>query len=153
MLKRLTKYSPVLAIALLTYAASDFSVAGTPHYRWVDDRGSPVHSDRPPPKGVDYEVISPGSSLKRGVSAEEGAVPLETAPSAGNEFDQINTDEQGRLKKNPELCARARKDLEALTSDAKIKVRNKQGDFRYLNPQEIQIEQARAKEQITVYCN
>ena len=127
-------------------------VSGEDYYRWLDERGEPVHSDRPPPQGIDYEVISTGSGLKRVVSADEGAVPPETRPRVGNEFDPVDPRNQSRLKKNPELCDRAKNDLEALTSGAKVKVRNNQGEFRYLEQEEIQIEQARAREQISVYC-
>jgi hypothetical protein len=122
------------------------------HYRWLDDRGNPVYSDRAPPKGVDYEVISAGSSLKRVVSAEEGAVPLEIEPRAGNEFDQVDAAKAKRIKKNPELCQRARKNLETLTSSPKVKVRNDQGEVRYLDPAEMEVQRQTAKAQISVYC-
>ena len=66
----------VLATAALVLAGS-LANAGQVVYRWKDDRGNPVNSDRPPPKGVDYEVISTQSSMVRPVDSKEGAVPLE----------------------------------------------------------------------------
>ena len=144
----------VIALALLL-ATINWSVqapAGSTHYRWINERGDPVYSDRPPPEGVDYEVVSAGSTLKRSVSADEGAVPLEVEPRVGNEFEQIDTADKGP-RKNPELCARARTDLEALTSADQVKVRNDQGEVRLLSPEEMQIERARAQEQVKVYCD
>ena len=126
--------------------------AGTTHYRWVDDRGHPVHSDRPPPKGVDYEVITTGSGLKRVVTAEEGAVPPEVKPRVGNEFDQVDEDEAGHNKKNPELCARAKANLEALTTNSKVIMRNDQGEDRVLTAEEIVSEREKAEALISVYC-
>jgi hypothetical protein len=98
-------------------------------------------------------VISTSSSFKRAVSADEGAVPLETESRVGNEFEQIDTAEQKRQKKNPELCQRARTNLEALTSSDQVKIRNDQGEIRLLTPEEMQIQRVTAEEQVRVYCD
>lgn len=138
-------------LALLATSATQ-SMADNNHYRWIDDRGNPVYSDRAPPKGVDYEVVAAGSGLKRVVDAEEGAVPPEVEPRVGNEFDQVDTMTAKRSKKNPELCERARKNLEALTSSDQVKVRNDQGEARLLTPEEMEVQRQTAKAQISVYC-
>jgi hypothetical protein len=147
-------YRKIVRTTLLTLlvTSSIHSVAGNNQYRWVNSRGNPVYSDRPPPKGVDYEVVSAGSSLKRVVSAGEGAVPLEIEPRVGNEFDQVDTAGAKRARKNPELCQRARKNLEALTSSPKVKVRNDQGEVRFLTPEEMEVQRQTARAQISVYC-
>lgn len=121
-------------------------------YRWVDERGDPVHSDRPPPKGVEYEVISTSSSYKRVVSAEEGAVPLETSPRVGNDFVRVNTEEAERRKKNPEYCKQARQNLETLSSSEQVKMRNDQGEIRVLTAEQMAQQRARAQSQIDLYC-
>jgi len=148
-IKRTNLLATLLCIAALSAGQA---TAGKTHYRWLDDRGNPVHSDRPPPKGVDYEVISTGSGLKRVVSAEEGAVPAEVNPRAGNEFDQVNVAERERSKKNPELCSRAQQNLEALTGETEVKVRTEQGEERFLSDEEVIIEREKARAQISVYC-
>ncbi len=148
------KLSPILicsALLACSFSASN-SVAGSTHYRWINERGIEVHSDRPPPAGIDYEVISAGTGLKRVVPGEEGAVPAEVTPSAGNDFTQVNTNEQNRDKKNPELCARAQKNLQSLTAGTRVKVRDSQGEERYLTDEELVIEKATAEAQIGVYC-
>ncbi len=66
----------VISLLALAHNASAQNV----YYRWMDDRGNPVHSDRPPPQGVDYEVVKTGSSTVREVPATAGAVPAETSP-------------------------------------------------------------------------
>ena len=81
------------------------SLAGETYYRWFDDRGNPVHSDRPPEGGTDYEVISTKSKLKRVVSGDEGAVPAEITPSAGNQFEQANSIEKPKLPSSHCRCA------------------------------------------------
>jgi hypothetical protein len=151
-LKRvLTTWALVLAIAVPTFSAS-FANAGQVVYRWIDDRGNPVNSDRPPPKGVDYEVISTNSARKRMVSADEGAVPAEVDSRVGNEFEEVDPAEAAHFQKNPVLCDRARTNLDTLDKSDKIKTRNDQGEVRNLTDEEIIVERQTAKAQISVYC-
>ena len=140
-----------LLFCMATLSVSHLN-AGTIHYRWINDRGHPVHSDRPPPKGVDYEVITTGSGLKRVVPAEEGAVPPEVKPRVGNDFEQVDEDEARRNKKNPELCSRARANLEALTTKTTVVMLNDQGEERVLTEEEIAWEREKAEALIGVYC-
>ena len=126
--------------------------AGETLYRWLDARGNPVHSDRPPPKGVDYEVISTGGNLVRPVGAEEGAVPLEVKPRVGTEFEVVNTGKVG-IEKNPEYCQRARNNLQTLNSSARIRLRNDQGEFRYIDEEEKNEQRERALETVRVHCD
>jgi len=142
----------VAAALLLTLLAALPSAAGNTHYRWTDDRGNPVHSDRPPPEGTDYEVVTTGSSLVRKVSGDEGAVPPETMPRVGNEFDQIDMQAPKEVEKNPEYCERARKNLEALDNATRIRVRNDQGEMRILSDEEREAERIKAQDAIAVHC-
>lgn len=143
-----------LSIALLSCAlgfGSSFSEAGKEYYRWIDDRGDPVHSDRPPPEGIDYEVISTQSSLVRPVDASEGAVPAEVEPRVGNDFEP-RTNAPPAIKKNPEFCQRARDNLETLNTSARIRVRNEQGEFTYIDELEKERRREEAREAISIYC-
>jgi hypothetical protein len=142
----------IMTSVLLFATSSAVCVAGSTHYTWYNERGQPVYSDRPPPKGVDYEVASSSSTFKRVVSGEEGAVPLETDPSPSNQFDQVKKT-GSNTRKNPELCQRAKNNLEALTSSDQVNVRNNQGEVRMLSPEEMKIERQTARAQVSVYCD
>lgn len=121
-------------------------------YRWVDDRGNPVHSDRPPPEGTDYEVISTQSKFVRPVDARQGAVPKEVEPRVGNEFEPVNTAEQ-EPKKNPEFCQRARDNLETLNTRPRLRVRDDEtGEYKFLNEEEKEQRRQQAREAIEFYC-
>jgi hypothetical protein len=122
------------------------------YYRWLDERGSPVHSDRPPPKGIDYEVVSTGSTLTRPVEAEEGAVPAEIEPTAGNEFEQADSEKNQRVKKNPEYCQRAKDNLATLSRAARVRIRNDQGEYHYLDAEEKEAQRQDAEAGISTYC-
>ena len=138
-------------IAILLSGMSLNSQADNTYYRWQDERGNPVHSDRPPPEGIDYEVVSTGSSMVRRVTADEGAVPAEIESRPGNEFTQVDTANAG-IEKNPEYCKRAQENLETLTNFARIRIRDDQGEYRYINEEEKEEQRAQAREQIAIHC-
>ncbi|MEZ5571988.1 MAG: DUF4124 domain-containing protein [Halioglobus sp.] len=140
----------VLITALSLY--SSMVSAGQNVYRWMDDRGNPVNSDRPPPAGTDYEVISTQSSMVRSVDGEEGAVPAKVKPSVGNEFEPVDTSKP-KIEKNPEFCARAKENLATLDTHARIRLRDDQGEVRYLTEEEKQLERNKALDTIKHNCD
>ncbi|MEH6591997.1 MAG: DUF4124 domain-containing protein [Halioglobus sp.] len=127
------------------------SVAENTYYRWKDDRGNPVHSDRPPPEGLDYEVVTTGTSLVRKVDADEGVVPADLDSVPGNEFERVETAKR-EVKKNPETCNRAKDNLTTLDTHARIRVRDNKGDYRYIDEEEKAEQRAQAEEQIRIHC-
>ncbi len=151
-MKRAIRTCVLIAAAVLLIISSFSANAGRNYYRWMDERGNPVHSDRPPPKGIDYEVVSTGSSLIRQVDAEEGAVPAETKPRVGNEFERVDTEQAQAVEKNPEYCQRARDNLATLNTAARIRVRNDQGEFRFLDEEEKEARRQDAQAGISAYC-
>jgi hypothetical protein len=126
--------------------------AGQTYYRWLDDRGNPVHSDRPPPKGTDYEVVSTETSLMRQVEADEGAVPPELEPTPGNEFEQVDT-APSDVEKNPEFCQRARANLETLDKDIRIRMRDENGEYFYLTDEQKAEQRRNAEAAIAEHCD
>jgi len=120
-------------------------------YRWTDEQGNQVNSDRPPPVGTEYEVISTSSSMVRKVEEDEGAVPPKVTPSPGNQFDPVNTSKPA-VEKNPEYCARARDNLAQLDTRARIRIRNDEGEVRFLEEDERALERDKAISAIEAYC-
>jgi len=147
------------ALLALVAGSSAFVLAessGT-YYRWQDERGKLVVSDRPPQdEAITYEVVSPSTSLVRRVEPGEGAVPPEVVPRPGNEFDQVDTSEQSMqvVKKNPETCARAKSNLETLNTTARIRIRDADdGQLRYLTEDEKEAQRAKAREVMRTHCD
>ncbi|MFV0277800.1 MAG: DUF4124 domain-containing protein [Parahaliea sp.] len=140
------------AFALILLALSAAPQAGTTYYRWLDERGQPVHSDRPPPKGIDYEVISTGGRFKREVAAETGAVPRDLQSSTSNSFDRKPVDSDTQIQKNPETCERARKNLTTLETWDQVHVRDENGEVRELTKEEKEQRKAEARRQISLHC-
>ena len=135
-----------LLILLASYATADQTL-----YRWKNERGNPVNSDRPPPAGIEYEVISTGSSLVRKVDANEGAVPLNVEPTPSNDFEQVETAEP-KTQKNTLYCERARDNLEQIDTHARIRMRNDQGEVYYLSEEQKTAEKEKTLAAIKAYC-
>jgi hypothetical protein len=140
----------ILATALLTLSSFGAN-NGEVVYRWKDAQGNPVNSDRPPPQGTEYEVISTSSSMVREVDPAEGAVPLKVKPTVSNDFNPVEA-KKPAVEKNPEYCARARDNLVQLDSHARIRLRNDQGEIRYLTEEEKTAERKKAEDIIKVHC-
>lgn len=140
-----------VAAAALVLVSASASADGT-YYRWLDERGTPVNSDRPPPAGTPYDVVSTKSNLKREVGASEGAVPATVEPTVGNEFEPVKTQAEA-VKKNPEMCKRAQENLETLNTKVQIQVRNDQGELRPLSEEEKEEQRKRAMDTIKAHCN
>ena len=143
--------APVLVAAALLLFAALAANAGQNVYRWTDAKGNQVNSDRPPPQGVKYEVISTNSSMVRPVDADEGAVPRTVKPSASNDFEPVDTSAP-KIEKNPEFCKRAQDNLATLNSKARIKMRDDQGEIRYLSEEDKETERTKALETIKLNC-
>ncbi len=141
----------IKTLLLLVAVAGNIAAAGETYYRWTDERGNMLHSDRPPPPGVDYEVVSTDSDEIRKVDGERGAVPLEVNPRVGNEFETYPKEPRD-AKKSPETCRRARENMAALNSGEVIRMRNDQGELRDLSAEDIAYQKRRAEEVMRAHC-
>ncbi len=129
------------------------SYAADAHYKWKDKWGNPVHSDRPPPKGVDYEIVASGTSLVRRVNSAEGVVPAKIDPTLDNKFEQIDTAKVETIEKNPEYCKRAQDNLYALNTSARIRMRDKDGEPYLLSEKDKETMRADALDVIEMHCD
>lgn len=151
-MKRATKAClSATALAGLLFAGIS-AHAENSYYRWQDAQGNPVHSDRPPPLGTPYEVITSGSSLVRKVAADEGAVPATTEPTVRNDFEPVEAKVKP-VTKNAEQCKRARENLATLDTKVRIQIRNDQGELRPLSEEEKEIQRKQAIDTIAVHCD
>ena len=148
-----TKYiSLCAAIVLMLGAISTETIAGNAYYRWTDSDGNPVHSDRPPPAGTNYEVVSTGSSQVRKVSSSEGAVAPESDTSKKDAFDRFEDVKAEPPAKNPEYCKSARANLDTLESKARIRLKDDNGEYRYLTMEEKETQKKTARDMIATHC-
>ena len=124
------------------------------YYKWLDARGNPQHSDRPPPAGVEYEFISTETGLRRRVTAEESGSGDASTPSMPAVARPTPTaaDQQAVIKKDPSLCDKAKANLDTLNSNARVRIRDDNG-IRYLSEDEKQTQRQKAQDLIDVHCS
>ena len=138
----------VMALCLGNEAAA--SEAG--YYKWLDARGNPQHSDRPPPPGVEYEFISTETGLRRRVSREESSQSESSAPAMPPVARPTAAEEQVVIKKDPALCDKAKANLDTLKSSARVRIRDENG-IRYLTDEEKDVQRRKAEDLISVHCS
>ena len=117
----------VLSLCLVT------SVNAATLYKWTDEEGLIHYSERPPVGVTNYERIRS--------EATPGNKPIEyKVDTPKDEQDQASAEaanNQAASAVNQERCANARKNLEALNSFARIRVKEDDGQLRFLSEEEI----------------
>ena len=110
-------------------------------YRWVDDNGNPVLSDRPPPTGTPYTEIEIKTGLTRyATPATTVPKPSSTAsaPTAqqGVASTAADVNESVLPSASQRECAALEADIKRLTNYPRIIVRDEVGEEHLLSPEE-----------------
>ena len=146
---------PALVLAGATVLAANVS-AEDGYYKWTDTSGRTHLGDRPPPAGTDYEFVSTDTGIRRSVAADEAsgsgssAAPSMPKPQASTE---TVAQQQITIEKNPEYCEQAKANLDTLDSIARIRIRDADGEMRFLTDDEKDIQRRKAEDMIAVHCN
>ena len=116
----------------------------SPTYRWVDDNGNPVLSDRPPKAGIPYTEVGVEAGFKRYPKpvATETAEPVGQA-SAGNSSASPLTSSNGAeanptqvVAADPALCEQAKDNIFKLETFPRMRVRGDDGAVRFMSDEE-----------------
>lgn len=144
----------VAAVALTLSVASGFCASsGDVYYRWNDASGTPVNSDRPPPAGVKYDVITTNTNRMVDGGRPEAGIPEEVNGSPENAAAEQDTPAQTIAStKDPKACATARKNLETLNTHARIRVPDDNGSFRFINEEEKAQQRENSEAAVDYYC-
>ena len=123
-------------LSLMAWSGSSIG-AGDTYYRWNDASGNPVNSDRPPPAGVEYDVVTTRTNTMVDERADQPETPQGGSSRTGNTVDQQNRPVPlMEFEKDPQACAIAKQNLETLNTHARIRMPDADGNFRYLNEDE-----------------
>ena len=146
--------SCLLAASCLTLISSPVA-AGNNYYRWVNERGNVVHSDRPPPQGIDYEIVDTISYQARQVEVDEAvADPEATAAQSPQPAEApVIPKLQPEVVKDPAKCEAGRTNLAKLDSTARIRMKNDEGDMYFLSAEQKEGQRQKALKTIEVHCN
>ena len=113
----------------------------SPTYRWVDDNGNPVLSDRPPPTGTPYTEIEIKTGLKRyrkstTAAPEPPSVTTELTTQQSTALAVTDVNESVLPYASQDECAALDTDIERLTNYPRIIVRDEIGEEHLLSPEE-----------------
>ncbi|MBP6701468.1 MAG: DUF4124 domain-containing protein [Halioglobus sp.] len=147
--------SMATAVVLLTLSGWTTAAGGT-YYRWTDATGTEVNSDRPPPAGIDYETVSKNTNLLQQETPQGQPTTIEAqsepATKQNNDAAPPATATNAIIKKNPEYCEAAKKNLETLSMHGRIRLSDADGNIRYLNEDEKAEQVATAQAIIAQHC-
>jgi hypothetical protein len=148
------------ALLLALLIVKPLAMAGETYYRWTDEQGNIVMSDRPPgAPGIDYEaVVKSGGSLRppppeKSAATESSATwnPLTTPGGSDSESMQPGANKR-ELERDPEACAQAKRTLQELNNRPRIRVYDEQGELKYLSDEEKAEFRHRAEVIIELHC-
>ena len=126
-----------ILLLLLQGQAADASTT----YRWVDDNGNPVLSDRPPPTGTPYTEIEIKTGLKQYAESttaapEPPSVTTELTTQQNTALTVADVNESVLPSASQRECAALDADIERLTNYPRIIVRDEVGEEHLLSPEE-----------------
>lgn len=153
-------------LMLMAFALGPGAHGADKYYRWKDERGRMVVSDRPPTgDAVDYEVVSMGSTtlVRRAPPGEEALAPeREATPGAppgpavapGSQGGDTPQETMEVITRDPEICAQAQTNLKTLNTSARIRMRDRDtGEPRFISEEEREIQRQKAQDTINVHCD
>ena len=142
-----------LSATFLLATASLPANASETYYRWVDENGTPMNSDLPPPPGINYEKITVGSGMSRrpAVQGTSPATVESGQPGASLPEQAAETGELTSIK-DPEACRTARQNLETLNTRARVRMPDGEGGFYFLAEEEKEAQREQARAVITRAC-
>jgi hypothetical protein len=116
----------------------------SPTYRWVDDNGNPVLSDRPPETGIPYTEVGVETGFKRYPKAVsvETADPGFQAPASSTPSSPVassNGVQANRIEvvdAQPALCEQAKDNIFKLETLPRIRVQGDDGEVRFMSDEE-----------------
>jgi len=139
---KLSKLTVVLASLLLSHAALSADT-----YKWTDDNGQ-VQYTQIPPKDRPYETIKNKSKNPEAPAPKPAASSTKTEPAPKGDVALAKAEAE-KLARN---CDLAKQNKEMLTTAAKIKVTDKDGNPRHLTDEERKEKLQATELQLQNYC-
>jgi hypothetical protein len=150
-------------------------------YKWVDANGKVQYSDKPPPQGAKSEAVKNRSSSVSGpaegtataakdaakADSKSGAAAKSTRPLTAADQEQAyrkrkQDDEDAQKKADEKLtqekqkqenCAGAKSNVISLESGGRQARIDSKGERYFLDDSQAQAELAKARQQVSTFCN
>ena len=139
--KSLIRAIALAALIPLAYSPTN-ALAGTT-YRWVDDNGNPVLSDRPPEAGTPYTEVGVDSGFRRYPKPATDSPAEESPESAGSASTSVSQSAPRAsdstlsiVEPRPELCTQAMDNIFKLETFPRMRVQGEDGEVRFMSDEE-----------------
>ena len=150
--KLLLRAVTLAALVPLAYSPPDALAAAI--YRWVDDNGNPVLSDRPPEARIPYTEIGGSPPLRRYPKQSENAPqtpdnvdPPRTVSAQPGSLAEASASSAVTIKPEPELCQQALDNIFKLETFPRSRVQDPSGEVRFMSDAE-RAEQLRVAKEV-----
>ncbi len=137
-------------LILMALIASNSFAAGI--QKWTDESGNVNYGDTPPVKtqtqliSVSPPPSNPGKPLPR-LNASEDNEKLASDKAEKNKVPEVTTREANKV-----ICEKSTHDLEVISSNSVIRMRNNDGTERILSDEEIDQRRIKLEQDIKQYC-
>ena len=134
----------IAASSMLVLFLQGQPAAASPTYRWVDDNGNPVLSDRPPETGIPYTEVGVDSGFRRypkpvatetadlGGQAPTNSTSTSLATNAtGGQSTRVEV-----VEAQPALCEQAKNNIFKLETFPRMRVQDDDGEVRFMSDEE-----------------
>ena len=134
----------LLSIAACVALTLSQSASANTTYRWVDQNGNPVLSDRPPEAGIPYTEVGVDSGFKRypkptgmnqpDVNESDGTGASSTDSSSASAASSPTRIEV--VSPEPDLCDQAQDNIFKLETFPRMRVQDENGEVRFMTDEE-----------------
>ena len=133
-----TAIAPAMFLLLLTAP-----VGANTTYRWADQNGNPVLSDRPPEAGVPYTEVGVDTGFRRyprrvapETLAPDSAVTLDASTPTPIRSVSIAASASADAEPLPALCKQAQDNIFKLETYPRLRMRDETGEIRFIDAEE-----------------
>ena len=134
-------FTNIVTCSILSLLLQVQPADASPTYRWVDDNGNPVLSDRPPRSGTPYTEIEIKTALKlyakpRATALETSSLVAEQTAQQGVALTAAHVNESVLPSASESECAALSADIQKLMNYPRIIVSDDVGGEHLLGPEE-----------------
>ena len=123
-------------------------------YRWSDNNGRPVISDRPPPPGTAYTTLDSAQYRKSAIRRDEKASDT-VERGATNPSQQATSESPAasvHIQKNADLCKHAQDNIYTTENFSRIRTVDPDGTVRFMSSAEIEVKLSDARQVEKSHC-
>lgn len=148
----------IASALLLTWTSASFCGEV---FKWTDENGVVQYSDKAPQdKNIHSTKLSIRNSSSHGNSSSMGydalkqkLNKLETAQKQSVEEENANQKKNNDMAEKSRNCEGAKKMLSTFQENGRIRVKDKNGEYRMLTEEEKAAEETKIKEKIKEFCS